>query len=700
MSFIINPKRFGRAIKYTKATGGIISYYTDGITTWKIHRFYGDETPSFTQKGDDDRLLISMAGGGGSGGSTGATGGGGGAGGLLKLITTVTLGTFPIAIGIGGARVNGMIGNNGGDTIFFGYTAQGGGAGGSSSPGNNGGSGGGGSRLNPGGSGIPGQGKDGGAGNNAVGAGGGGGAGAPGGDFGGDGGAGALSNIPGDTAYYCAGGGGASGVAQTFGGLGGGGNGAGGGFNATDAQDGTGSGGGGGLGNSGKGSDGFVFFAYPCDPRENAPVLRLAIPSLLDQSGNGYHSVLGASLPVGFTAPTIDGSNNLVFNGLQAVKLHGAFEIGAMNNHTEFMVIYTDTPEVTQALLNLGTEYRCGLGIFAETRNTNHWVNACGTCRDEALITSEPVYGKSLPKLHKGYNVIGWSCSDTGSYMYLNGLVTTFTPNNPYSTSTLSGWLGAFAGGTLDNAYQVPAYFTLPAGSTIDVFNFAKTPAQLQAYGDGIIQNMGIKLFTFRGDSNSAGYQVSSNAASYTNQLMDFLINSTPDKWAACNISIGGMSLQTSSSIAPLDGSTVPFKITASVNINVLRPVGAANYQLVFLGINDFLSGRTLSQAQSYFTTLLTYLTSQGWTRKFVFTPPSASDLTTGEESDRQAFISWLPAQQASLGFVLVDICSISGLDVQPVSVPNTYYSDNAHYTDYAHSLISNYAAMVIGPNL
>ena len=261
-------------------SGGNISYYGP----YTIHTFTGSATftPSFT--GPVEVLVVA---GGGGGGYDGA--GGGGAGGLLYVSSYgVTVGTgVTVTVGAGGPGASnvGTQASNGGNSVFGGLNAIGGGGGGSKlANGANGGSGGGGghnaagvnSQL--GGTGIIGQGFNGGN-NNAFAGGGGGGAAQSGSNppssTPGNGGNGLPFSISGFSNYYAGGGGGggyASAVTSS-GGLGGGGNGGGnlsGGAASAAGKNGvnyTGGGGGanGNLGDSaviGTGGSGIVIVRY------------------------------------------------------------------------------------------------------------------------------------------------------------------------------------------------------------------------------------------------------------------------------------------------------------------------------------------------------------------------------------------------------------------------------------------------------
>lgn len=260
--------------------GTVTDITTQQDINYRVHTFTGNDNLIIQNGGKLEYLVV--AGGGGSGSSHA---GGGGAGGVLTGILIISNGTYPITIGQGGtSRVNGSNSSLGSlvETI-------GGGCGdiANSSTGRagNGGSGGGAGMYTVDngtfGSGIPGQGHDGGnhggyltiSGNGRGG--GGGGAGQPGfsglASMGtansGRGGDGISSEITGDLVFYGGGGGGASwqgslGTVST-GGLGGGGNG--GRQNSTLAQNGLPNrGGGAGTrgGSSNSGGSGIVIIRY------------------------------------------------------------------------------------------------------------------------------------------------------------------------------------------------------------------------------------------------------------------------------------------------------------------------------------------------------------------------------------------------------------------------------------------------------
>ena len=219
-----------------------------------IHTFTEDGALTVITSGVVDVLIVAGGGGGGC-----FRGGGGGGGGVIYARgKRLQPGIYKIVVGAGGAgsNVDADQGADGGDSVFADLTAKGGGGGGGSAGGSVAG--------NPlGGEGVPGQGFNGGQGEQAVsfnGAAGGGGAAAAGqpgsSNVGGKGGNGFC--VPWSTTiYFGGGGGGGADGTQGNGGLGGGGRGAT--YNNDNAVAGTvntGGGGGGGIGTTRGGKNG------------------------------------------------------------------------------------------------------------------------------------------------------------------------------------------------------------------------------------------------------------------------------------------------------------------------------------------------------------------------------------------------------------------------------------------------------------
>ena len=259
-----------------------------------VYLLYQDATQGWTADNivtaANSISYLIVAGGGAGGGHINTNyGGGGGAGGMLTGIKNDALPATNYSITVGAGATSGT---DGSDSQAFGITATGGGGGGwydtttpANGVGKDGGSGGGGASgyasgaFPPfaGGSGVSGQGNDGGTASNSGGyqSSGGGGAGAIGGSVsgsggaGGDGGDGLASTITGSSVFY-AGGGGGSGYNGAGGAGGNGGGGAGGSYNPTvnpgaAGTANTGGGGGGSmnaLGNGGAGGSGIVVLSY------------------------------------------------------------------------------------------------------------------------------------------------------------------------------------------------------------------------------------------------------------------------------------------------------------------------------------------------------------------------------------------------------------------------------------------------------
>jgi hypothetical protein len=210
------------------AEGGTASLLEEGGKTYVVHTFTTVGTTNFTVKVDELEVEYLVVAGGGGGGF--GRGGGGGAGGYRTgTLNIVSAQTLSVIVGAGGAGVLGGQGINGGNSVFDAITADGGGGGGvlevnstsGIAAGKAGGSGGGaaahalaGQPVRPVGTGVAGQGNDGGPGKNSgepYSGGGGGGAGAVGGtaagNNGGAGGAGLASSINGTSVNRGGGGG-------------------------------------------------------------------------------------------------------------------------------------------------------------------------------------------------------------------------------------------------------------------------------------------------------------------------------------------------------------------------------------------------------------------------------------------------------------------------------------------------------------
>ena len=270
-------------------TGGTITTYLDGLTTYKVHTFTNSGTFVSPSAGVSSVSALVIAGAGGGAGDQ--AGGGGGAGGVISSngYPVTPAQSITVTVGAGGARATvwGVVAANGTNSVFGDLTAIGGGGAQTTFDGAVGGSGGGGGYLGVGGAGTALQGYAGGAG--ASGApgypgGGGGGSGGIGGNatggaggLGGNGGIGTTNSITGTAVAYASGGGG--GTRDGTGGTASPGGGGAGGGTSVGGSNGTANSGGGGGGNgngftAGDGGSGIVIVRYAITMV--GPQLRLA----------------------------------------------------------------------------------------------------------------------------------------------------------------------------------------------------------------------------------------------------------------------------------------------------------------------------------------------------------------------------------------------------------------------------------------
>lgn len=132
------------------ATGGTVTFRDIGGLNFSVHTFTTNGTFTVTGSGNLTEVLI-IAGGAAGGGNTGNVGAGGGAGGLVFAENlSISAGSFPIIVGVGGiAAVSNTRGGDGQNSSAFGLVGIGGGGGGAGAgsgeqDGNDGGSAGGG----------------------------------------------------------------------------------------------------------------------------------------------------------------------------------------------------------------------------------------------------------------------------------------------------------------------------------------------------------------------------------------------------------------------------------------------------------------------------------------------------------------------------------------------------------------------------
>lgn len=433
---------------------------------------------------------------------------------------------------------------------------------------------------------------------------------------------------------------------------------------------------------------------YPSPPAPSvAPIsswyMDLQFPALTDVSGNGLNASL-SSPPSGLTAPSFDGNNNLVFNGLNGFKLNASFTLSRISNSTVFMLIDTDSPEDIMNLINLGTQYRASLMVNAETlpANSNKYVTA-GICYFDEGATDRPLWGKSLPKLQSGRNVVGFSFSNNGatgiSAMYLNKMVSYFQPDNSYGAGATSGTIGAFPGGSSGNAYTVPAYFSIPSGGFVKVLGSAANTDLFQATGDMLMEDLGLNLIVFELDSITAGATLSTNAETYSDITINYLISQTATKWSGCNMAIPGRTLQAASTQDLTSSAVSYYNVSNDITIRPVYPVTGANNVVVLLGgVNDIAIGRTLSDLQTDFTAWVNFRNEQGF-NVFVLTVTGDISFTGGQNTILNNYNSWLQSQQVTLNFTYVDISGVS-----------IVLNDTVHWNAATHTAV----AAVLGPEI
>jgi fibronectin-binding autotransporter adhesin len=124
-------------VQYLDASGGNVTDVVIGGTAYRVHTFTSSGTFEVSALGVANEVEYLIVGGGGAGGH-GRHCGGGGAGGVVHNVgatpLSVTVATFPVTVGAGGARATSfdasVLANDGSPSSVFGLVALGGGAGG------------------------------------------------------------------------------------------------------------------------------------------------------------------------------------------------------------------------------------------------------------------------------------------------------------------------------------------------------------------------------------------------------------------------------------------------------------------------------------------------------------------------------------------------------------------------------------------
>jgi len=416
---------------------------SDDTLCEKITTFTQSGSITFSSDVTCDILIVAGGGGGGSSGNKGA-GGGGGAGGLLYLQNqTISADSYDITVGAGGAgkeqSASGS-GENGENSLAFGFTAIGGGGGGgvpgyTAENAKSGGSGGGGGAHSSGGNGPAGAGTEGQGNNGANGhssnknAGGGGGSEAAPNPFD-DGGNGKTIDISGTARSYAGGGGGGSGWSngnQGIGQAGGGNGGYNGGRHGQNAAANTGSGGGGAgssgtqRGNGGNGGSGIViireitaklfFNAQICT---NCPTITytpvhpahdISQCSTCTMCAINFYWIHGCGLPV------VDGEADFSIDMVcQECGLSAESPVNSVteslptadNNYNQFPTSCVCRPG---QFLNAGTCDFCEIGFYQDNYNLN---TNCLSCQHASTT------------LQTGADSIG-DCTCNVGYVYTTG---------------------------------------------------------------------------------------------------------------------------------------------------------------------------------------------------------------------------------------------------------------------------------------
>ena len=439
-------------------TGGTIT--TSG--GYRVHTFTSNGT--FTiPVGFTGAVEVLVVAGGGGGGANG--GGGGGAGGVISSPSVSLSGTTTnVIVGNGGigSSTGTLTGGNGNNSLFGNLTAFGGGGGsgrdggGSALSGGSGGGGSGAQLSNPSGafagSGIGGQGNNGGNGTFAdvgcdAAGGGGGGAGSvgfQGASFvGGNGGSGIASSISGINRFYAAGGGGGRTCTNSTFGIGGnniGGNGGGNVTIATNGQANTGAGGGGGGGqivqsiSGGNGGSGIVIVRYK-DYSTNIWVSSNPAVATVNASGV-VTGVSAGSATISQTTSTCFAPTpfNITVQPINTVATANPFPTFCVNN-TNFGIVIHTTTGVT------GIGNATGLPIGMTVSYINNSITISG------VATVAGTYNYTIP-LTAGCG----PTSATGTII-INPMTPTFTqvadlcagaPLDPLPTTSTNGITGTW----------------------------------------------------------------------------------------------------------------------------------------------------------------------------------------------------------------------------------------------------------------
>lgn len=409
-------------------------------------------------------------------------------------------------------------------------------------------------------------------------------------------------------------------------------------------------------------------------PAAPNPLMKLTIPALTDSTGNGYNSVLGGSLPSGFTAPSQVGSD-LVFSGNQTITLNSSLPITNQTAYSAFLPFYSDTPVQIQNLFQLGQTVLSGARIYTVT---GYWTNAGGVYSSDGA-SSACSCGIALPKIQTGWNVFGISFSSNRVQIYLNGVVSYFDAGKGSGAASTGGWLGGLPS-TAGFAYTLPCVMTLKSGTSFDVYDYTMTQGQLQAEGDRLMGVYGLSQCVFWGDSITEGFTVTPNTNNWTPYVGDQLIANTPYNWSFTNLGVPSRTLQSIADNIDGDGIAISYNVF-TMRINKLKSgTGTKNICILLAGVNDIAAGRTLAQMQANFITVANFMNGLGYQFYAVSITGDAA-FSGGQETIRLNYNSWLAAQEATYNYIFINTCADPNIAGQPPGGASTYFSDGVHYT-------------------
>jgi len=479
-------------------------------TGYRTHIFKGGGTLSNAIDTTAEVLVVGGGGGGGDGVDYANNGGGGGAGGLIYNASfSILAGTYPIAIGNGGAR-----NTNGQNSVFSSLTAIGGGKGATSAgAAGNGGSGGGAcpNQTNKG-TGTSGQGYNGGNGatSSPWAAGGGGGASELGNTDGlGLGGDGISYSISGSAIIYAGGGSGGNDASRLAGGDGGGGSGAvysdssGGGDGVAN----TGSGGGGGASRvaslpGGAGGSGIVIIRYTSYGTASTPnALEEVTPSPIaywkfdEGVGTTAYDSAGSNNGVfgtGSSAPTWANESQCISG--KCLSFDGTNDYISIANNSNIDFYGSNKPLTLSAWIKVNNPTSNSIIISKGTYPTYEYRFAISTDYKMAFsVNDNGTFKEVFDNVAIDNQWHFWSGVYNGSSIsiYKDGvLINSLSHSGVVTQNTANLWIGQYSGGS----YALNGLIDEPK-----IYPYARTSAQIK------------NDYNSRGSINSSSVNLGSN---------------------------------------------------------------------------------------------------------------------------------------------------------------------------------------------